>query len=352
MRQFAVLLCLSAASAFCQPQRPAADLILINGTVLTVDPSDSIAQAVAITSGKIAAVGSTASIQKLAGPKTRVIDLHGRTVTPGLIDTHCHFQEAAQLYDVELSDAASISDVLNAVKRKAASLKPGEWVRGSGWDEGKLAELRYLYASDLDAVSPKNPVWLTQTTGHYGAANSDALKLAGVTKETKDPPAGTIDRDKSGQPTGVLKESAAALVTRLIPAHTKVQQRNGLLKIIGDFNREGMTAAKNPGIGPEDWQLYQELLREGKLSVRVFALWHGGRTLASAQAALELVKAQPKPPLSFDGLLLSGGIKLYMDGSGGARTAWMYQDWNPNPPVSIPATRATPPRTRKSTASR
>ena len=131
--------------------------------------------------------------------------------------------------------------MLNAVKRKAASLKPGEWVRGSGWDEGKLAELRYLYASDLDAVSPKNPVWLTQTTGHYGAANSYALKLAGVTNETKDPPAGTIDRDKSGQPTGVLKESAAALVTRLIPAHTKVQQRNGLLKIIGDFNREGMT---------------------------------------------------------------------------------------------------------------
>ena len=107
MRQFAVLLCQAPPPRSASHSGLAADLILINGTVLTVDPSDSIAQAVAITSGKIAAVGSTASIQKLAGPKTRVIDLHGRTVTPGLIDTHCHFQEAAQLYDVELSDAAT-----------------------------------------------------------------------------------------------------------------------------------------------------------------------------------------------------------------------------------------------------
>ena len=107
-------------------------------------------------------------------------------------------------------------------------MKPGEWVRGSGWDEGKLAELRYIRAADLDTVSPENPVWLTHTTGHYGVANSAALKLAGITRDTKDPNAGTIDRDSAGNPTGVLKESAMGLVTRRIPRYTHEQERNGL----------------------------------------------------------------------------------------------------------------------------
>jgi predicted amidohydrolase YtcJ len=309
-----------------------ADLILINGKILTVDAKDSIAEAVAISAGKIVAVGSTGDVKKLAAKNAQVIDLHGRTATPGLIDSHCHFQEAAVLYDVEVSDPSikQIADVLKRVQEKVASMKPGQWVRGSGWDEGKFAELRYLYASDLDRAAPANPVWLEHTTGHYGAANSAALKLAGITRETKDPPAGTIDRDANGQPTGVLKESAQALVTRLIPPYTHEQQRNGLVRIMADFNKEGMTAVKNPGIVPEDWALYRELLSEHKLTVRIFALWLGGVSVQSTREALAHIAAQPKPPLSLDGLLLSGGVKLFMDGSGGGRTAWMYQDWNKN----------------------
>src|SRR5580700_1409684 len=312
-----------------------ADLILINGRILTVDAKDSIAEAIAISAGKIVAVGSTGDVKKLAAKNAQVIDLHGRTATPGLIDSHCHFQEAAVLYDVEVSDPSikQIADVLKRVEEKVASLKPGQWVRGSGWDEGKFAELRYIYASDLDRVSPANPVWLEHTTGHYGAANSAAMKLAGVTRETKDPPAGTIDRDAEGQPTGVLKESAQALVTRLIPPYTHEQQRNGLLRIMADFNKEGMTAVKNPGIVPEDWELYRELLAEHKLTVRIFALWLGGASVQSTREALAHIAAQPKPPQSLDGLLLSGGVKLFMDGSGGGRTAWMYQDWNRNSTV-------------------
>jgi predicted amidohydrolase YtcJ len=310
-----------------------ADLILTNGRILTVDARDSIAEAIAIAGGRIVAVGSAADMMPHTGPQTRTIDLHGRTMTPGLIDSHVHFTEADALYAIDLSgiEVTKIDDVARRVAARTAALKPGEWVRGRGWDEGKLAERRYLTASDLDKVSPGNPVWLTQTTGHYGVANSHALKMAGITRDTSDPPAGTIDRDAQGNPTGVLKEAAMDLVTRRIPQLTREQQRNGIIKIVQDFNAEGMTAAKDPGIEPEKWDLYQELLKEGKLTVRIFALWSGGRSVETARQTLARIRTLPRPPASFgDGRLLSGGVKLFMDGSGGARTAWMYADWNKN----------------------
>lgn len=311
----------------------AADLVLMNGSVLTVDGRDSVAQAVAITGGKITAVGTTDQIKSRIGSGTEVIDLRGRAVTPGLIDAHVHFTEADALFTVDLGDA-SIKTIAQAQKRVAeyvARLKPGEWVRGRGWDEGKYAEQRYLTAADLDAVAPNNPVWLTHTTGHYGVANTYAMKMAEVRKDTKEPPAGTIDRDAQGVPTGVMKESAMGLVSRLVPPLTRDQQKQGLIKIIEDFNKEGMTGAKDPGIGQAKWELYQELLREGRLTVRVFALWAGARGLDDRAAVLARAQANPRQAgLAGDGMLISGGVKMYMDGSGGARTAWLHNDWNKN----------------------
>jgi len=308
-----------------------ADLVLLNGAVLTVDARDTVAEAVAVSGGRIVAVGTSAEIRPRIGPATQVVDLAGRAVTPGLIDSHVHFSEADKLFNVDLSDTSvrTVDDVLQRVAAQVKQVKPGEWIRGRGWDEGRLAERRYITAADLDKVAPDNPVWLTQTTGHYGVANSYALKMAEVRKETKDPPAGTIDRDTDGNPTGVLKEAAQRLVTALVPPLTREQQKQGILKIIEDFNREGMTGAKDPGISELKWELYREILDEGKLSVRVFALWSGARLAADGPAVMARVQRQPKPPASFgDGLLWSGGVKMYMDGSGGARTAWMYEDWN------------------------
>src|SRR5262249_8299797 len=161
-----------------------------------------------------------------------------------------------------------------------------------------------ITAADLDKIAPNNPVWLTQTTGHYGVANSYALKMAEVRTDTKDPPAGTIDRDAQGNPTGVLKESAQNLVTRLGPSYTRPEQNEGLMAIIRDCNKEGMTGAKDPGIGQQKWDLYRELLNEGTLTVRLFALWSGARRLEDRAAVLDRVRQNPRPPASLgDGVL-------------------------------------------------
>jgi len=323
--------CLTLCAVPCPAQSGdagAADLVLFNGKIITVDARDSLAEALLIRNGKIAAVGTSQEIRKQAPRGALMIDLHGRTATPGLIDSHCHFDETGVLYDLILGEVAKISDVVELVRQKAVRLKPGEWIRGEGWDEGKLAERRYITAADLDQAAPDNPVWLQHTTGHYGVANSYALRLAKVTAASKAPEAGIIDRDAQGRPSGVLKETAMQLVESLIPPYSHEQQRNGVLRMMADFNKEGMTAAKDPGIDQERWQLYRELLRENLSTVRIFALRKGGRTVESARAALAELQAEPKPPASLGGgMLLSGGVKLFMDGSGGGRTAWVYDPW-------------------------
>ena len=277
-------------------------------------------------------IGTDADIVQFAhhSPGLRVIDLQGRTATPGLIDTHAHIAPdgVRELYDVGLSDAGSVTEIVSRVQSRVAKLKPGEWVTGSGWDEGKLAEHRYVTAADLDVVSPKNPVWLMHTTGHYGVANSLALKLANVTAATVDPPAGTIDRDAHGNPTGVLKESSAMeSVSHLIPPVTLEQVRQGILHMQGVLQSEGMTAVKDPDISQIHWDAYKSLLEEGKLKERVCVLWHAGSTMESARKALAEIDSVPRLPSTLGDRLLSCGVKMYMDGSGGARTGWLYDDW-------------------------
>jgi predicted amidohydrolase YtcJ len=327
------LLAILILTRFLPAQSPTADLLLLHGHILTMDAGDSAAQAIAIRRGIIVKVGTDAEVLEFAGnaPGTRVIDLHGHTATPGLIDTHAHIADGGveELYGIKLSDATSVAEIAARVKARVALVKPGEWVTGSGWDEGKLAEHRYVTAADLDAVAPNNPVWLIHTTGHYGVANSLALKLAHITAATADPTAGTIDRDSHGNPTGVLKEqSAMEPVTRLIPATTLEQMRQGILYIQQVLHSEGMTAVKDPDIHQLHWDAYKSLLDQGQLKERICVLWHAGSTLESARKALAEINAVPRLPSTLgDDHLLSCGAKIYMDGSGGARTGWVYDDW-------------------------
>src|SRR5215216_417942 len=185
--------------------RASPDLIMVNGTILTVDASDRIAEAVAIQGDRIIAVGDTSFIDSLADPHTRRMDLHGRTVTPGLLDAHAHFSPSqfnrTDVLDLSYPRVKSIKDVQEALAELARKLPSGEWIQGRSWDEGKLTDRRVITVQDLDKIAPDHPVWLSQTTGHYGVANSAALRLAKIQTETPDPSSGTIDRDSKGHPT-------------------------------------------------------------------------------------------------------------------------------------------------------
>ncbi len=335
LTRFAQILALLAPSLLLAQSPKRADLVLLHGHVITVDKTDRIAHAIAIAGTKIIAVGTDAAILKLADASTKRIDLKGRTVTPGLLDAHAHFSGGGSdrlfVVDVGYPAAKSVTDVVALVGAQAKKLGGTTFVEGRGWDEGKLVEKRLVTAKDLDAVSPTNPVWLEQTTGHYGVANSVALTMAGITRDTKDPANGTIDRYADGTPTGVLKESAQGLVRRLIPPKTTAQVEQGMRELAQAFVAEGMTGLKDPGINGATWDSYRRVAAEGKLPVRVFALWRSGTNAAAARALIAERAAMTRPYESTgDDHVIAGGVKLYMDGSGGARTAWMHDDWNKN----------------------
>jgi predicted amidohydrolase YtcJ len=186
----APLLLLATGTGWPAPRAAPADTILVNGRVLTLDPQDTVADAVAIRDGKILAVGSNDAVRSRARRDTRVIDLHGRTATPGLIDTHAHIADGGvqTLYSVELGDATDIAEVKRRVAARVSALKAGQWLLGHGWDEGKFSEGRYIFASDLDDIAPANPVWLEHTTGHYGAANTAALNWQASAHQHPTPP--------------------------------------------------------------------------------------------------------------------------------------------------------------------
>ncbi|MBX9929140.1 MAG: amidohydrolase [Gemmatimonadaceae bacterium] len=332
MRRVFVAMTLATA---LHAQSPVADLVLVNGKVITVDARDRVAQAIAVRDKKIVAVGTDAEIARWVGPKTERIDLKGHAVTPGLIDAHAHILSGAisryTQIDLQYPNATRVAQVQALVAARAKELSAGAWVLGDGWDEGKLDEKRLLRASDLDAVSGDHPVWLAHTTGHYGVANSAALRLAGITRDSKDPPAGTIDRDADGTPTGVLKESAQILVTRLIPPTSAAESERSLSRLTQELNREGMTAFKDPSIDATDWAAYQAVRARGELSARAFVLWGGQGGPRAVRRIIEERGATTRPYESTgDDHLISGGVKLFADGSGGARTAWVWSPWNRN----------------------
>ncbi|MDH3441976.1 MAG: amidohydrolase [Gammaproteobacteria bacterium] len=309
------------------------DIILLNAQVVTMRPGDSIAEAVAVTGHSITAVGASAELRALAGPETEIIDMGGNTVTPGIIDTHNHFAWGAlgeyAAVDIEYPAVSSIGDIRNKIRALVASLEPGEWIVSSNWEAAKLEEQRDMVAADLDDVSPENPVWLLHTSAHYGVANSAALEAAGITSATPDPDGGVIGRDDEGNPNGILADQAMSLVTSMTPPVTSEDFVQALSAAVTDLSAEGITAIKDPEIDQRHWDAYEAVAENGDLTVRVMTLWRVPDTMAEARDLLEHIAPITKPTeQDADTLVVSGGVKIYIDGSGTARTAWMHDDWS------------------------
>lgn len=215
------------------------DLVFHNGKVLTADTSFSVQSVVVVSDGKIKAVGGPELLARY--PEARRIDLKGRTLMPGFIDTHLHVA-AHSFRAIEASKARSIVDIQRMLRAKAAELGPGEWISGGGWDEAVFAERRVPTRTDLDAAAPHNPVILRRAGGHSSVANSRALKLAGIDASTPDPEGGLIERGADGQPNGVIRERAD-IVSHLIPPDTPAQMRVVFVQKLKSLLKFGITTA-------------------------------------------------------------------------------------------------------------
>lgn len=315
------------------PTPAAADIILINARVVTMDAADSVAEAIAISGERITAVGSTADIRALADEETEVLDLGGNTVTPGIIDTHNHFAIGtfSEQTDIEMKYPAvtSIDDVRDRIREAVRSSEPGEWIDGANWDGAKLAEQRDILAADIDDISPDNPVWLSHTSGHYGVANSAAMRVAGIDQNTPDPDGGLVGRDEDGSPNGLFIDQARHLIGASRPPITAADLAKAIANGVAGLNAEGITAIKDPEIDRKYWDAYNKVADDGDLTVRVTTLWRVPDTMQEARDLLTQVQPFTNPAAA-DGsaLVVSGGVKIYIDGSGTARTAWMHDDWN------------------------
>src|SRR4030042_1221594 len=246
-----------------------ADLVLVNGKIITVDEGFSVAQRLAVKGGRVQAVGTTEEIGRLSGKSTEVIDLKGKTVMPGLYDSHLHVVgtgTALQMINCRTPPMMSIGDMKKVVAEKAEQAGSGEWIQCRGWDQAKLADHRNPTRWDLDDASPDNPVVLTRTCGHLLVANSAALRIAGVTRETLDPVGGRIVRDEKGEPTGMREESPAMNLVRLhVPPVGIPETMKAIRMACQAFNEAGITSVIDAGDTEDEMVAYQLLRGRGEL---------------------------------------------------------------------------------------
>jgi predicted amidohydrolase YtcJ len=316
------------------PQRPnaAADLVLLNGNIYTVNEKMPHAEAVAIKGDRIVFVGTNASVKPFQGPNTRVVDLHGATVVPGMTDAHYHFLGVGQReMNLNLEGLTTLEDFLAKVKERVDKAKPGEWITGRGWIETFWKNQAFPTRWDLDKISPNNPVILGRSDGHGAVANSLALKAGGVTKETKDPFGGQILRDKqTGEPTGMLLDNAQALVRRQVPPGAEGNDEQAA--ILADKRSIGLgwTQVQDPGGSFRDVDLYKKLYAEGKLKIRIYKAVYG-----PGPEADRLLREGPTIE-AFGNRLNVRAIKVVSDGALGSRGAALLAPYSDVPEVKQP----------------
>lgn len=311
------------------------DTIFINGKFITADESFRIANAVAVRGGRFLAVGDEADIAALAGPSTTVVDLQGRTVLPGLIDTHVHVERAGLLkYTVQLNDVSTVEQALSRISSYAAKLPKGQWLRGGQWHPlAQLAEKRLLTREELDRVAPDNPVCLP--IGHFTMANSAALALAGISKDTPDPDGGIIHRDPAtGEPNGTLEEAAEDLIHDLLPEWSDDQRDEQLKYAMQYFNEYGLTSAISAAVDPATLRAHHRVRRNGQATMRISAMYAptGGLSPTMSLEEWELFFSRIGAASDFgDDWLSYSGVKLQIDGGMTLRTAAMRDGYPDDP---------------------
>ena len=293
-----------------------------NGRIYTNDASAPWAEAVLVRGQEIIAVGNDDEVSALTETGAKVVDLEKHFVMPGFNDAHVHIGGAgADWLAVRLFGAGTVGEMQKRLAAAVAAHKPGEWITGFGWDHTLWPEKKFPNRQQLDIVSPKNPVILTHVSGHVAVANSVALQIAGITKDSPNPPGGEIEKDQKGEPTGMLKEGAAMrLVESKIPAPTEEQRRHGIELALGDIAKNGVTSVQDNSAW-EDFLTYRALKNEGKLTVRVTE-W------LPFAAPLEKLEEMRRDGGTTDPWLRTGALKMVTDGALGSRTAAMLAPYS------------------------
>ncbi|MEX2155711.1 MAG: amidohydrolase [Gemmatimonadales bacterium] len=307
-------------------QQAPADLVVTNARVYTADVNRPVAEAFAARSGRILFVGSARGALALAGPRTERLDLGGRTVIPGIVDAHAHLLGLGQaLRTVDLVGTRSYDEVIARVVERARTARPGEWIRGRGWDQNDWADTRFPTHAALSRAVPNHPVYLTRVDGHAALVNAKALELAQVSAATPDPAGGRFMRDSANNPTGVLIDAAQGVVGRVIPPASRTELREHTLAAITELNRWGLTGIHDAGVGAEGISVYEELAREGRYSLRNYVMIRANDSTLDA-----FMRRGPQKGL-FDGRLWIRSIKITADGALGSRGAALLEPYADDP---------------------
>ena len=323
-RAFLLALLPASFAAAQQPQQPA-DLIVTNARIYTVDESHPLADAMAVRGGKVQFVGSTGAAMALKGPSTRVLDLNGRTIIPGMVDAHGHVDNLGlALRTVDLTGTSSYDEVIARVAARAKSTPPGQWIIGRGWDQNDWGDTRFPTQEKLSAAVPNNPVYLTRVDGHAGLANAAALKAAGVTAATKDPDGGHIERASDGSPAGVFVDNAQGLVGRVVPRPTRDQVKAEVQAAIAEAQKWGLTGVHDAGASAQTLDIYEELGKAGALNFRLYAM------ISDDSATVARWFARGPLVGGYDNTLWIRSVKLYMDGALGSRGAALLDPYADN----------------------
>jgi predicted amidohydrolase YtcJ len=308
-----------------------ADVIFVHANIYTGVPSNpqfsSILreEAIAVRGDRIQAVGKNVDIQKLKGPQTQVIDLGGHFVMPGFNDAHLHLADAGfQKLNVDLNGVKTLDEFRERLLAKVEKARPGEWILGGGWDETTWPVKSLPSRWDLDEVSGGHPVFLDRVDGHLAVANTRALQLANITIASRDPEGGQIDRDANGQPTGILRDTAQQAVSVVLPQPTHEKRRQAIETALADLAEQGVTSAQDYSPDWQNFQIYEELEKEGKLTARI-SEW-----LPFDESVEELQKKRDSHPQS-DLMLHTGMLKGFMDGSLGGHTAALFEPYADDP---------------------